>query len=92
MLLAGVKIPLGKVHLFVRFVDLLVDIAPLGTPGNTAGDGDMAFLHGPERILDTGMEGFAAGFAVDCATPDSIGYEGNRDITGLMGIFRWQLA
>lgn len=27
-----------------------------------------------------------------CATPDSIGYEGNRDITGLMGIFRWQLA
>lgn len=25
----------------------------------------MAFLHGPERILDTGMEGFAAGFAVD---------------------------
>ena len=23
-----------------------------------------------------------------CATPDSIGYEGNRDITGLMGIFR----
>ena len=65
MLLAGVEIPLGKVHLFVRFVDLLVDIAPLGTPGNTAGDGDMAFLHGPERILDTGMEGFAAGFAVD---------------------------
>ncbi len=28
---------------------------------------------------------------LDCATPDSIGYEGNRDITGLMGIFRWQL-
>lgn len=27
-----------------------------------------------------------------CATPDSIGYEGNRDITGLMGIFRRQLA
>ena len=25
----------------------------------------MAFLNGPERILDTGMEGFAAGFAVD---------------------------
>ena len=41
MLLAGVEIPLGKVHLFVRFVDLLVDIAPLGTPGNTAGDGEI---------------------------------------------------
>lgn len=25
----------------------------------------MTFLHGPERILDTGMEGFATGFAVD---------------------------
>ena len=65
MSFAGIEVPLGQVHPFVSFVDLLGDIALLGTPGNAAGDGDMTFLHGPEGFTDTGMEGLPAGFGVD---------------------------
>ena len=65
MLLAGVEIPLGQIHLFVSFVDLLVDTAMFSAPGRAAGNGDTAFLHGPERITDTGLESLPAGFAVD---------------------------
>lgn len=91
---------LVQVHFPVGLVDLLGNIAVPVTPGNTAGDGDMLFLHGPERVTDTGMEVLPAGFAVDddelvtaCAVDlfakgpeETVCCTANEGISGLMSL------
>ena len=100
MFQAGMESLLVQVHFPVGLVDLLVNIAVPVTPGNTAGDGDMLFLHGPERVTDTGMEVLPAGFAVDddelvttCAVDlfakgpeETVCCTANEGISGLMSL------